>query len=547
MRVCYYFIDIVFIMEKKISMAVAAIPAVCLLLLAGCSGKKTVEVTPENSLDWMSVYRITIEDTATVIQGNVYGREGDCITIPSDVYLRGGAAGTEYRLLHSPQDAQEKTVTIPQDMTMPFTLVFEPLAGNEPYVDLCCGNETIKGIRTRPVKTKYRTAINGTLTGRPNTSRMILIQAGLDERVNPYISIPVSGEKFSYTLRTDTETAYELICWDELMNGSWRPATVFSDNGTVDIRFFPWEDDKAPEITGTTSEMNREYQEYRNDAITRFREKELQAMADSLFAADNFYTEKYTRLLDSAIAAGYPADLMEELNRRQRDEDMVTEAAMEYIKEYDSLDRATDLHIIRYNEENPGIVGYYILFDRYMWENDSTSKAGYREIFHTLYEKQYPDHPFTVRMLDLIASEDIRPGGRYIDFTAPEPDGTEHTLSEEIKGKIAVIDLWASWCGPCRRHSRELIPVYNEYKDRGFTVVGVARETGNTDAMENAIKKDGYPWLNLVEMNDRDRIWQKYGAGNGGGRIILVAADGSIVKVDPTAEYVKKYLEDNIK
>ena len=340
MRICYYFIDIVFIMKKRISVAAAAIPAVCLLLLAGCSGKKTVEVTPENSLDWMSVYRITIEDTATVIQGNVYGREGDCITIPSDVYLRGGAAGTEYRLLHSPQDAQEKTVTIPQDMTMPFTLVFEPLAGNEPCVDLCCGNETIKGIRTRPVKTKYRTVINGTLTGRPNTSRMILIQAGLDERVNPYISIPVSGEKFSYTLRTDTETAYELICWDELINGGWRSATVFSDNGTVDIRFFPWEDDKAPEITGTTSEMNREYQEYRNDAITRFREKELQAMADSLFAADNFYTEKYTRLLDSAIAAGYPADLMEELNRRQRDEDMVTEAAMEFIKEYDSLDMA---------------------------------------------------------------------------------------------------------------------------------------------------------------------------------------------------------------
>ena len=89
---------------------------------------------------------------------------------------------------------------------------------------------------------------------------------------------------------------------------------------------------------------------------------------------------------------------------------------MEYIKEYDSLDMAKVLHIIRYNEENPGIVGYYILFDRYMWESDSTSKAGYREIFHTMYEKQYPDHPFTVRMLDLIASEDIRPGGRYIDF-----------------------------------------------------------------------------------------------------------------------------------
>ena len=58
-----------------------------------------------------------------------------------------------------------------------------------------------------------------------------------------------------------------------------------------------------------------------------------------------------------------------------------------------------------------------------------------------------------------------------------------------------------------------------------------------------AIERDGYPWLNLIELNDVNRIWRKYHAGNGGGKIVLVDRDGTILAVNPTTEEIAATLE----
>ena len=137
-------------------------------------------------------------------------------------------------------------------------------------------------------------------------------------------------------------------------------------------------------------------------------------------------------------------------------------------------------------------------------------------------------------------------GGRYFDFTAPDLSGTDHTLSAEIKGKVALIDLWGSWCGSCRWHSKALIPVYNKYRDRGFTIVGVAREFHDSRAMKKAIERDGYPWLNLLELDDRLGIWTKYGVGNAGGARFLVGSDGRILAINPDAAQVEAILENEL-
>ena len=144
-----------------------------------------------------------------------------------------------------------------------------------------------------------------------------------------------------------------------------------------------------------------------------------------------------------------------------------------------------------------------------------------------------------------VQSLGIKVGGRYIDFTAPDLNGTKHTLSHEISGKIALIDLWASWCGPCRRTSKSMIPIYNAYKERGFTIVGVAREN-KREEMQQAIAKDGYPWLNLLELSDENNIWSKYGVNYAGGITVLVDCDGTILAIKPTADEVERILKEKL-
>ena len=140
----------------------------------------------------------------------------------------------------------------------------------------------------------------------------------------------------------------------------------------------------------------------------------------------------------------------------------------------------------------------------------------------------------------------VKVGGSFIDFTAPDFSGNPVRLSEQIKGKVALIELWASWCGPCRRSARSMIPVYEAYKDKGFTVVGIARER-ELSAGINAAKRDKYPWLNLIELEDAGKIWEKYGLGNSGGGSFLVDKDGTILAISPGAEEVKKTLDRLLK
>ena len=158
-----------------------------------------------------------------------------------------------------------------------------------------------------------------------------------------------------------------------------------------------------------------------------------------------------------------------------------------------------------------------------------------------------PDNTTTAFCHRQINGYNLQIGARYIDFEAPDLDGNMHRFSEMIDGaKIVMLDLWASWCAPCRKASMEMIPLYEQYKDKGYAIVGVARETGSTKAMKNAIKKDGYKWPQLVELDDSGNIWAKYGCINSGGRRILMDSDGRILAFDPTIEELTTIIEKNL-
>ena len=88
--------------------------------------------------------------------------------------------------------------------------------------------------------------------------------------------------------------------------------------------------------------------------------------------------------------------------------------------------------------------------------------------------------------------------------------------------------------------------IYEKYKDKGFEIVGVAREFKNTERMKQAIAQDKYPWLQLVELDDGQKLWTRYMLGNAGGGVFLVDRDGTILAVNPKPEEVQKVLEQKL-
>lgn len=93
-------------------------------------------------------------------------------------------------------------------------------------------------------------------------------------------------------------------------------------------------------------------------------------------------------------------------------------------------------------------------------------------------------------------------GNKAIDLKFTTPDGKELALSS-LKGKVVLLDFWASWCGPCRRENPNVVAAYNKYKDqkfgkaKGFTVYSVSLDD-NKDSWMAAIKADGLVWPNHV-------------------------------------------------
>lgn len=82
------------------------------------------------------------------------------------------------------------------------------------------------------------------------------------------------------------------------------------------------------------------------------------------------------------------------------------------------------------------------------------------------------------------------------DFKLADVNGTLVSLSS-FKGKVVLLDFWASWCGPCRARNPSQVKLYDELKDKGFVILGVSLDE-DLSAWKRAIAKDKitYPQLN---------------------------------------------------
>ncbi|GFZ76291.1 thiol:disulfide interchange protein [Aquaticitalea lipolytica] len=87
------------------------------------------------------------------------------------------------------------------------------------------------------------------------------------------------------------------------------------------------------------------------------------------------------------------------------------------------------------------------------------------------------------------------------NFTAPDPNGKMISLNE-IKGKVTIIDFWASWCGPCRRENPNVVKTYNKYHNKGLEIISVSLDrAGQKDKWLKAIEDDKLTWHHVSNLN----------------------------------------------
>jgi thiol-disulfide isomerase/thioredoxin len=86
----------------------------------------------------------------------------------------------------------------------------------------------------------------------------------------------------------------------------------------------------------------------------------------------------------------------------------------------------------------------------------------------------------------------LAPGKPAPNFIQNDVNGKPLSLAD-LKGKVVLIDFWASWCGPCRKENPNVVKLYEKYKDAGFTIMSVSLDKDKSNWLA-AIEKDNLVW-----------------------------------------------------
>lgn len=133
-------------------------------------------------------------------------------------------------------------------------------------------------------------------------------------------------------------------------------------------------------------------------------------------------------------------------------------------------------------------------------------------------------------------------GNVFTDFEI-EYDGKVQKLSDYVgKGDYAIVDFWASWCGPCMREAETLKTIYKKWGGKGLEIVGVAvwDEPANT---LKAIEDKGLVWKHII--NGQSKPTDLYGI-SGIPCIVIVDPEGNIIGRDIRGEELVKFIDEKL-
>lgn len=172
----------------------------------------------------------------------------------------------------------------------------------------------------------------------------------------------------------------------------------------------------------------------------------------------------------------------------------------------------------------------------------ANANLDYYSVVLAKFKQEYADQKSVAEYIKKLPKRDIAVGDEVPEITLKDTEGKDLSLSS-LRGKVVLIDFWASWCGPCRAENPNVVRVYGKYKDKGFTVFGVSLDQ-NREKWLSAIKSDGLAWSHVSDLKG----WSSEGAKLYGVKSIpqtyLIDKEGKVIAKNLRGEMLELKLKE---
>jgi len=149
------------------------------------------------------------------------------------------------------------------------------------------------------------------------------------------------------------------------------------------------------------------------------------------------------------------------------------------------------------------------------------------------------------RMMEDLSASRLSIGAEAPEIALPSPSGDTIVLSS-LRGKIVLLDFWASWCSPCRRENPNLVSNYKKYKDKGFEIFQVSLDKTKA-AWIKGIEDDDLEWIHVSDVQYWNSIVVPIYNIQGIPMSYLLDKEGKIIAHNLRGELLGSKLEDIFK
>ncbi|NOY87586.1 MAG: TlpA family protein disulfide reductase [Deltaproteobacteria bacterium] len=135
---------------------------------------------------------------------------------------------------------------------------------------------------------------------------------------------------------------------------------------------------------------------------------------------------------------------------------------------------------------------------------------------------------FSLAACDRSGKEDKTqaPSGGAINFTLPSVDGSIVNFSD-YRGKVVLVDFWATWCPPCRKMVPVLSEIYRKYSSRGVVVLGISLDREGLEVLGPFVTDHRIPYKVLL---GNDKVTKAFGGISSIPSLFMVDRSGKVVK-----------------